>query len=277
MKTIKLFCVSAIMVVAGLFTSCTDYQDEIDALDYRVTILENLVSKTNQNIDALQTIAEAAVDGWVIKGMAELPSTGAYDAGGYIINFSKIDPETGELSDDPEDNKTVTVYNGLNGRNGVDGQDGKDGEDASAPNISLQYDPDDGNYYWTIDGAWLRTPDGNRIRVNGKDGKDGKDGEDGADGVSTAPILNINDNGEWIISYDNGLTWTIMTDDDGNPLKATGKDGKDGLDGKDAATIIKEVIIKVDTEGNRYIVLVIAGGGGNGEDLEVAIPMKDMQ
>lgn len=262
MRTIQNLFLSALVLMAGSLTSCTDYQDEIDALDKRVTILEDLVNKTNQNIDALQTIAEAAAQGWIIKGMAELPASDT-DAGGYIINFTKIDTTTGEFSTAPEDNKTVTIYNGING------DDGTDGEDAAAPVINIKLDPTDGNYYWTVDGVWLTTPDGEKVRANGKDGEDGEDGK------STAPILDINDNGEWIISYDSGKSWNIMTDEDGNPQKATGKDGSNGKNGQDAKIIIRSVNIKVDVDGNRYIVLEIVGAGGNGEDVSVSIPLKE--
>ena len=40
MKRIQRILLTAIVtLVAPAFTACTDYQDEIDALDYRVTVL----------------------------------------------------------------------------------------------------------------------------------------------------------------------------------------------------------------------------------------------
>ena len=48
MKAIKSILLTAILVLlAPAFTACTDYQDEIDALDNRVTVLENLVKQMN--------------------------------------------------------------------------------------------------------------------------------------------------------------------------------------------------------------------------------------
>lgn len=291
MKTIVKILSVSLMLVAGALTSCTDYQDEIDALDDRVTILEDLVSKANSNIDAMQTLVNAMADGWVITGMVEVDPANDPDGRGYrTITFGKIDKNTGELSTKPEDKKVITLYNGLNG------QDGQDGQDAQAPNITLKKDPVDDNYYWVIDGIWLTGPDGNRIQANGNDGKNGKDGEDGKDGengkdgkngkdgengkdgkdgVSTAPQLGINKDGEWIVSFDSGKTWEPLLDSDGKPVKATGNNGKDGANGKngqDAREFITNVQIELDIDGTRIIVITI--NDGTPEGLKVRLPLK---
>lgn len=280
MKKLRTFFLVAITaIMGGTMTSCNDYQNDIDALDKRVYRLEHLVDSINKNLDGLAMLINAQADGWLITGMAELP-----DGNGYIVNFGKLDKTTGKLSTKPEDKKTITIYNGL---------------DANAPDLSVRYDPTDGNYYWVVNGTWVLDPDGNRIRVNGKDGKDGKDGQDGKDGSSTAPKVRINDYGYWEMSTDDGETWQIMTDSNGNPIKATGKDGKDGKDGEDgkdgkdgkdgadgqdgkdgkngndAAIIISKVVIEVDANGNRYIVFTLKGAGGNGEDIEVRTQIMD--
>lgn len=121
-------------------SSCTDYQDEIDALDYRVTKLEELVSTMNSNIEALKFIIDALEDADYITGTRETVD-------GYIIDFAKAGP--------------VLV------------KDGIDGLDAEMPDIDVAKGAD-GNYYWIINGEPL-TYDGKTIRVNGKDGEDGKD------------------------------------------------------------------------------------------------------
>ena len=64
----------------------------------------------------------------------------------------------------------------------------------------------DGVYYWTLDGEWLLDGNGNKMPVSGKDGKDG-----------ISPQLKIQD-GFWMISTDNGTTWTRLE-------KASGEDG----------------------------------------------------
>ena len=77
---------------------------------------------------------------------------------------------------------TMEIRNGKDGADGKDGINGADGKDGQ-------------------DGA------------PGKDGIDGKDGQDGA-----APAFRINDQGNWEMSLDQGLTWTAVG-------QATGKDG----------------------------------------------------
>lgn len=203
------------LLMAGMQTSCTDYQDEIDAMDFRVTELEKKVSQINSELEAMQLIVKAMEEGDYIINVTE-------NSQGYIITFKK--------------SGAVFIKHGENGL---------DGKDAQAPNIGIAQDTD-GLWYWTLDGEWLLA-DGNKVRAdgkNGKDGKDGKDGENGQDGkdgkdgkdaispqVRINPMTNI-----WEISVDGGLTWittgTVATGNDGKD-GANGKDGKDGIDGKD--------------------------------------------
>lgn len=104
---------------------------------------------------------------------------------GYIITFS--------------DNTTATITNGENGKD--------------APVINVRYY--NGRYYWTqtINGVteWLYDNDGNMIPTSGIDG--------------STPLLNVDTQGNWIISYDNGVTYNNINDKNGNPIKAVGKDG----------------------------------------------------
>lgn len=115
---------------------------------------------------------------------------------GYIIEFS--------------DGKTATITNGK------DGAAGKD-----APIIGVG--EFEGKYYWkqTIDGvsSWLLDESGNKIPVTGKD--------------AVTPLLKVNASGYWMISYDGGITYTEVKDENGNPVKAVGEDGEDGQDGQD--------------------------------------------
>ena len=193
MKAKTLFL--AISLMAGTLVSCTDYQDEIDALDKRVYVLENLVSKANDNIKAMEVLVNTMAGGWVITGYVDVsPDVDPEGIGYKVLSLGKIDPSTGELSKASADKAVITVHNGLKGL---------DGKDAQVPDIKLTKDPEDGNYYWTVNGVWLRDPQGNKIKANGNDGKDGKDGLDGKDGQN-------------------------------------GKDGADGQDGKESYTI-KEI------------------------------------
>lgn len=141
MKQMKKILLSALMLTGIMATSCTDYQDEINALDSRVTKLENLANEINTNLKALQDLAKAIGDGDYITNITKTTD-------GYVINFKKNDP--------------VYII------------DGVDGKDAQAPDISIAQDPTTGEWYWVLNGDWLLV-DGQKIRANGKDGKDGKD------------------------------------------------------------------------------------------------------
>ena len=115
---------------------------------------------------------------------------------GYIIEFS--------------DGKTATITNG---------KDGAAGKDAPVIGVGEF----EGKYYWkqTIDGvsSWLLDESGNKIPVTGKD--------------AVTPLLKVNASGYWMISYDGGISYTEVKDENGNPVKAVGEDGQDGQDGQD--------------------------------------------
>lgn len=100
----------------------------------------------------------------------------------------------------------------------INGTDGKD-----APVIGI--DEFEGKYYWIqiIDDkkSWLTDKDGNKLPVTGAD--------------AITPILKIDSDGYWLVSYDRGITFTNLLDENSNPVKAVGKDGTDGEDGKDGA------------------------------------------
>jgi hypothetical protein len=244
MKAIRLsLLIAAMVLAAGLTTSCTDYQDEIDALEYRVTVLENLVKRVNSDITSIQTILDAMEGGDYITNVTNTDD-------GYIITFA---------------NEGAIVIT-----DGKDGERGERGRDAQAPNVSVQQDSD-GLWYWVLNGEWL-VVNGQKIRANGIDGRDGKDGvdgqdgkdgvdgEDGKDGIdgvdgkdgrdgvdgkdgkAISPQLRINqESGVWEISTDGGETW-IST---GTP--ATGKDGKDG---QDADSLIESVNVTTSVDGD---------------------------
>jgi len=80
--------------------------------------------------------------------------------------------------------------------------------------------------------------------INGKDGENGKDGIDGNDGQNgnngtngITPLLKIDHNGIWCVSYDGGISYSPVLDESGSPVKATGEPGNDGADGKDGVSV----------------------------------------
>jgi len=236
-KITKLLFVGLFPVLALTMGSCTDYQDEVDALDRRVTTLEEMVNRANESIRGISKLVSAAENSWIITGMVNVPAKDdPKGVGYYTMTLGKIDPATGKMSEKPEDKKTITVYNG---------------QDASQPKIEVRQG-EDGNYYWYIDGKPMVDPDtGKPVQANGKDGKDG---------VSTAPILRIY-NGYWQISYDSGDSWVPVLDDSGQPISCKGKDGAD------AVYAIESVSIHIDAFGNKYAVFVLKNG------TEVKVPI----
>ena len=141
MKTIRIFIFSVMAALAGITASCTDYQDEVNSLDRRVTRLENLVDTINTNLAGLQKIVDAMDNGDYITNVTKTDK-------GTVITFAKAG--------------AVTIL------------DGERGNDATPPTITVEQDPTDGNYYWKIldpDGTWkwLTADDGSRVYANGKD------------------------------------------------------------------------------------------------------------
>lgn len=97
---------------------------------------------------------------------------------------------------------------------------GKDGQDA--PVISIA--EEEGVYYWTVtlegETSWLENEEGEKMPVST---------------VGTTPLLSIDDKGYWIVSYDNGKTYSNVLDEDGKPVSALGQKGDKGDKGEDGA------------------------------------------
>ena len=213
-----------------LFGCSKEYDDsalrnDLSDLENRVAKLEELCKQMNTNISSLQKIVDALQDNLSISKVEQISD-------GYIIHFS--------------DGSTATIKNG------------KNSEDA--PIIGVKKDTD-GIYYWTLDGEWLTDEKGNKVKAQGTDGKDGVDGEDGTNGKDgITPQLKI-ENGRWMLSMDNGKTWT----DIGQATGADGTDGEDGVDGKDGTNgIFKSV-----TEDNDNVYFTLE------DDSVITIPKSD--
>lgn len=228
---------------------------------YAFESLRTLCNQMNTNIQALQTLVEALQSNDYITSVS--PLTEAGKVVGYTITFAH--------------NAPIVIYHGKDGQDGADGkpgqdgEDGKDGQDGHSPEVSIRQH-DDGNWYWVLDGDWLLDAEGEKVRANGKDGADGKpgqdgtDGEDGADGKpgqdgedgqdgadgkdGVTPQLKI-ENGRWLLSLDNGTSWT----DIGQATGQDGQDGEDGKDGKDGDSMFSSV-----TNGENEVTFVLANG-----------------
>ena len=238
--------------------------------------LQEQCRQMNQNIAGLQSIVTALQNNDYISSIT--PIYEGVNEIGYIINFTK--------------SGKVTIYHGKGGK---------------TPVIGVAKDTD-GVYYWTVDGSWLVDETGAKIPTTGKDGAQGEQGAQGNTGATGSqgpqgeigatgpqgpqgeqgvqgeqgiagitPQLKIED-GRWLVSYDNGATWTDIgqaTGDQGpqgeqgeqgpqgnqgvqgpqGETGATGSQGKPGADGLDGDAFFQSV-----TETSDYVSMVLANG-----------------
>ena len=232
------------LVFCGLLLfGCSDKYDDsalrndLNDLENRVTKLEELCTQMNTNISSLQKIVDALQDNLSISKVEQISD-------GYIIHFS--------------DGSTATIKNGKNS--------------GDAPIIGVKKDTD-GIYYWTLNGEWLTDDAGDKIKAEGMDGEngnDGTDGENGQDGIT--PQLKI-ENGRWMLSMDNGKTWT----DIGQATGADGQDGADGTNGKDGDSFFQSV---TEDDNNVYFTLidgtVITIPKGDNSQFAIALDTTDI-
>lgn len=255
-----------------------DIWNSIDNLEDRVASLEKVCSQMNGNIASLQALVQAVQENVSITSVSPLMENGKEV--GYTITFSKGNPIViyhGTKGDKGEPGKNGTDgKDGANGADGKDGVDGKDGKDGITPIVGVAKDVD-GIYYWTLNGKWLTDTDGNKVKAVGSDGKDGTngtngtDGEDGKDGINgtngtngvdgkdgkdgkdgVTPQLKI-ENGNWMLSVDNGATWTNL----GVAQGADGTNGKDGKDGKDGDSFFSSIDYTSDTN---WVIFTLSDG-----------------
>lgn len=169
------------LIVPFLWGACSDYDDSslqgrVDGLESRIAQLEKQCKEMNANLASLQTLVDALGQKTAIEELTPIVEDGL--TVGYTITF------TNGLS--------IPVYNSGSG---------------SMPRIGILQD--EGVYYWTLDGEWMRDDAGNRIAAAGKDG--------------STPQLKIEEE-HWWISTDGGNTWDKLG-------RATGEKGEDGKDG----------------------------------------------
>ena len=189
-----------LVVLTGIASSCK-YDDE-ELWDYvtdladRISTLETLTKQMNGDIAAMQSIISALENKVYISEVEKLTD-------GYILHFT--------------DGTTATIKNGIDGLNGKD-----------APIVGVKQEK--GVYYWTItvDGetSWLTDEKGNKLPVSGTSGTNGEDGKNGV-----TPLLKVDGDGYWMVSYDNGSSYTHVLDANGHKVYAVGPEGPAGSDG----------------------------------------------
>lgn len=182
-------------------------RQEIDSLQEQIDLLQGKVASANGTLESIRQLLTQMENGGRIKSAVPVSEDGR---NGYLITFN--------------DGRTIRIWSG---------KDGAKGEPGPEARIAVKAG-EDGLWYWTLDGEWLKDSHGNRIRVTGDDG--------------TSPVLKIED-GDWFISYGDG--WARLgkaVGDDGDP-------GGEGLDGEDAASFFKSI----EKEGNVLILTFLDG------------------
>ena len=279
-KLFLLFTAISIFALSCEKFDDTKIWDKLDDHENRISELETLCKKMNTNITSLQGIVLALQNNDYISSITSIYE-GTSEIG-YIINFTK--------------SGKVTIYHGKDGKDGAQGEQGVPGQngtngtngvDGKTPIIGVAKDTD-GVYYWTVNGSWLVDETGAKIPTTGKDGAQGAQGNTGATGsqgpqgetgatgpqgpqgeqgiAGITPQLKIED-GRWLVSYDNGATWTDLgqaTGDQGSQGEQgeqgpQGEQGKPGVSGDSMFTNIDYSTSK------DYVVFVLS----NGEEFKI--------
>lgn len=205
-----------LILLTATIVSCnyddSDLKESIRTLEERISAMEGTVKQLNADIVSMQGIVSSLECNVYISRVETLVD-------GYTLHFSN---ET-----------TVTIHNGKDGKDGIDGSNGENGKDGKdAPIIGIGQE--NGVYYWTVtmDGKtdWLMNETNNRLRVTGKDGVAG-----------ITPRLSIDNEGYWLVSYDNGTTYTRVLDATGHPVSALGMKGEPGASGSTGDSYFKDV------------------------------------
>lgn len=234
---VYLLCICCLSL--GLLGSCkyddSDLVERVDNLEGRLAKLEEQCKLINANINSLQIIVNALKEANHITSISNLVENGVEI--GYKIEFAKSDPihiyhgKAGADGARGEDGYTPLIgvkkdkdgiyywtldgnwltdndgnkvrAQGLDGKDGYNGKDGKDGEDGKDGK-----DGKDGE-----DGKDGKDGEDGKDGYNGSDGKDGYNGKDGKDGYNgkngVTPKLRIKD-GNWEVSYNNGVSWETL-------------------------------------------------------------------
>lgn len=200
MRTTKFLFYSLMLL---LLASCKyddgDLRDEISNLTNRVSTLESKVSELNIDILSLQTAIIALQKNVYISKVEKTTD-------GYVILFT--------------DGTKATIQNGSNGTDGINGLNGTDGVNAPIIGVALF----ENIYYWTItvdnETDWLLDNDGKKLPVTGKNGNPGING--------VTPLVKIDGEGYWMVSYDNGVNYSYLLDANGLKICALGEKGEGG-------------------------------------------------
>lgn len=225
---LQTFLILVVVMLTLGFSSCDDkYGEDLRGIGHRVEVLEDTVLlKVNAQIKTLVAILKTIDNNGYVTKKTKNPD------GTYTLEF------TFYTFDENNMNITKTVTTEITLRDGADGKDGKDGKDGNTDNFVISVkEGSDGVLYWTLNGEWILTNNGERMRASAIDGKDGAKGKDDINMTLPVPQVRINPvTRMWEISTDGGYTY-MSTGISANGQDGTngkdGQNGKDGMDGKD--------------------------------------------
>lgn len=161
MKFLKFF-VFALLATSISFTSCKDYDDDIDKLKTDVSSLKSTIEALQKKIEAGSTITavETTANGITIKlsdGKSYSLTNGVNGKDGSVVT---IGANGNWYIDGTDSGKPSKGSDGTNGKDGTSGKDGKDGKDG------IYYKPGDDGFWHKVDGATV-TPTTDRWMVEG--------------------------------------------------------------------------------------------------------------
>lgn len=211
----------ALIASVSLVSCGSEYDDselwsEVNSIKDRVTNIEAQLSAMNMSIQSLSTLVNAIKDNVYIVSVNQTTD-------GYEIVMSN--------------GERLVIHNGKDGKDGKDGEDGNNGSSGSIPVIGVEMI--NGIYYWTVTlngkTEFITDENGNKIPATAT----------GGGGSAVTPLLKVDYDGFWMISYDSGVTYHYILDDYGNKVKATGN----------AANFFTDVY-----QDGEYLVFVLTNG-----------------
>ncbi len=189
----KLFILFAVAAISLVAGCSKEYDDS--TLVGRVDDLEGRVQKLEQLCQQMNTnISSLQTIVTALQNNDYVTGVTPVTEGGKTVGYTITFAKA----------QSITIYHGkdgTDGKDGINGSDGKDGQDGQP-------------------GA------------DGKDGHDGTDGKDGADGKDGyTPVIGVRQDVDGVYYWTLDGEWLL--DNNGNKVKAEGRDGKDGQNGTD--------------------------------------------